>query len=392
MSLKDYCFDGSKKLDLGKMPTDGKKDGIVKEDIAAKTKKNHEKIFALQDKFYADGHEGLLIVLQAMDAAGKDSTVKHVMSGVNPQGIDVYSFKQPTSTELAHDFLWRVNRCLPVRGKIAMFNRSYYEDVLVVKVHEINKTYHMAKRVIDDPDFFEKRYRQICDYERYLYENSYRVIKIFLNVSLDEQKKRFLERIDDPEKNWKFSSSDLKERARWDDYHKAYEDAVNATATPEAPWYVLPADQKWYTRYLVSEAILKVLEDIDPQYPELPDEQKALLADNKKELTSGALDEAAIKEAEKESRKAQKETEKEARAAKKAMKKDKKKTDKKAEKNEKAGKNGASAGQVLSAEKPVKKPAKKAEKKPEKKPVKKLEKKPEKKPVKKTVKKSAAKI
>ncbi|HUM85532.1 MAG TPA: polyphosphate kinase 2 family protein, partial [Lachnospiraceae bacterium] len=315
MALEEYCFDGSKKLDLKDLPTNSKKDNVNKEEIQEKTKKNHERIQELQDKFYADGHEGLLIVLQAMDAAGKDSTVKHVMSGVNPQGIDVYSFKQPTSTELAHDFLWRVNQCIPARGKISMFNRSYYEDVLVVKVHELNKTYKMAKRVTEDPDFFKKRYRQIFDYERYLYENSYRVIKIFLNVSLKTQKQRFLERIDDETKNWKFSSSDLKERQHWDEYHAAYEDAINATATKESPWYVLPADQKWYTRYLVSEAILKVLEEMDPQYPDLPEDQKENLAECRQELTSGEYDADAIKTAEKAAKKAEK---KAAKAAKEA--------------------------------------------------------------------------
>lgn len=334
MTLSDYCFDGSRKLDLKELPTDGQGDGISKEDIQEKTKKNHKKIEELQDKFYADGREGLLIVLQAMDAAGKDSTVKHVMSGVNPQGIDVYSFKQPTSTELSHDFLWRVNQCIPARGKISMFNRSYYEDVLVVKVHELNKSYHMARRVTEDPDFFKKRYRQIADYERYLYENSYRVVKIFLNVSLKEQKKRFLERIDDESKNWKFSSSDLKERQHWDEYHKAYEDAINETATKESPWYVLPADQKWYTRYLVSEAILKVLEDIDPHYPDLPAEQKAGLEECRQELTSGAYDAAAIKKAEK----AEKAAAKEKKAKTKTVKAEKTEEAEKAEKTVKAAK------------------------------------------------------
>ena len=219
-----------------------------------------------------------------MDAAGKDSTVKHVMSGVNPQGIDVYSFKQPTSTELAHDFLWRVNQCIPARGKISMFNRSYYEDVLVVKVHELNKTYKMAKRVTEDPDFFKKRYRQIFDYERYLYENSYRVIKIFLNVSLKTQKQRFLERIDDETKNWKFSASDVKERAYWNDYMNAYEDAIKNTSTKEAPWYVIPADKKWFARLLVSDILVQRLQELPIHYPELAEAEQAKLTECRREL------------------------------------------------------------------------------------------------------------
>ena len=286
MKAKKYCYDGEKKLDLEKVPTDSKKDKVCKEEIIEKTIKNQEKIAALQDKLYADGREGLILVLQAIDAAGKDSTVKHVMSGINPQGVDVVSFKQPTSEELSHDFLWRVNKHLPQRGKIGIFNRSYYEDVLVVQVHKINHNYHMAKRVVDmdDDKFFEKRYSHIRNYEEYLYDNSYRIVKVFLNVSKEEQKERFLERIDNPTKNWKFDEGDLKERALWDEYHKVFEDVINATATKECPWYVLPADQKWYTRYLVSEVLLKALEDIDPQYPDFPDEKKAILDECKKSL------------------------------------------------------------------------------------------------------------
>ena len=286
MALKDYRFDGSSKLNLKKLPTNSSKDKVDKEEILKKTEKNQLKIQELQDRLYADGREGLIIVLQAMDAAGKDSTVKHVMGGVNPQGVDVYSFKQPNSEELAHDFLWRVNRCLPQRGKMAIFNRSYYEDVLVVQVHKLNKTYHMAKRITEqsDKEFFKKRYSQIRNYEEYLYENSYRTVKIFLNVSKEKQKERFLERIDTPAKNWKFSHSDLKERALWNTYHKVYEDVINATATKENPWYVLPADQKWYTRYLVSEAVLKALEEIDPQYPKMPKEERAMLKDCREQL------------------------------------------------------------------------------------------------------------
>ncbi len=277
MALKDYRFDGSKKLNLSKLPTNSKKDKVDKDDIQKKTEENLEKMRALQDKLYADGREGLIIVLQAMDAAGKDSTIKHVMTGMNPQGVEVHPFKAPSSEELAHDILWRVNNCLPRRGYIGIFNRSHYEDVLVVQVKEMNKGYHMAERVVGLPteEFFEKRYRHIRNYEEYLYENSYRMVKIFLNISKEKQKERFLERLDTPEKNWKFSAGDLKERELWDDYMRVYEKTINETGTKVSPWYVIPADQKWYARYLVSEAIVEALEDIDPQYPEMSEEEKA---------------------------------------------------------------------------------------------------------------------
>ena len=281
MGLGKYRVDGSKKIKLGDFNTDSKKDGVAKEDIKLKQAENIKKIALLQEKLYAEGKEGLIIVLQAMDAAGKDGAVKHVMSGINPQGIDIVSFKQPNSEELAHDFLWRINRRLPERGKIGLFNRSYYEDVLVVKVHELNKGYKMADRItgLDTKDFFKKRYRHIRNYEEYLFDNSYRIVKIFLNVSKSEQKKRFLERLENPDKNWKFSSSDLSERKLWKDYQEVYEQAINETATEDCPWYVLPADDKWYTRYLVSAIILKALEDIDPSFPELPDSEKAKLTE-----------------------------------------------------------------------------------------------------------------
>ena len=286
MLLERYCFDGSKKLKLDKLPADSRRDHVDKDKILQKTVENQKEMQALQDKLYADGREGLLIVLQAMDAAGKDSTVKHVMSGVNPQGIDTFSFKQPSQEELAHDFLWRVNKCLPKYGKMAIFNRSYYEDVLVVQVHRLNEAYRMADRITkqSDKEFFEKRYRQIRNYEEYLYENSYRIVKIFLNVSKEKQKQRFLERIDEPEKNWKFSHADLKERSLWDDYHRVYQDVINETATKESPWYVIPADQKWYARYLVSEAVLKTLKEMDPQYPKMPKEEKKLLEECRRAL------------------------------------------------------------------------------------------------------------
>lgn len=282
--LEKYCFDGSRKLNLGKLPTNSKQDKVDKEEIIKKTQKNQEKIFALQDKLYADGREGLIIVLQARDAAGKDSTIRHVMGGVNPQGVQVYSYKQPSKEELEHDYLWRCNKNLPRRGMIAIFNRSYYEDVLVVKVRKLYKSYNMAPRCLKGREFIKKRYKHIRDYEEYLYDNSYRVLKIFLNVSEEKQKERFLERIELPEKNWKFSGSDMSERALFADYTKAYEDAINETASKDAPWYVIPADQKWYSRYLVSEAILDVLKKINPKYPKISEEEEAKFPKYRAEL------------------------------------------------------------------------------------------------------------
>ncbi len=272
MNLKQYFVNSSKKINLSNYSTDSKEDKAEKTKILAKLKENQIKMAQLQDKLYADGKEGVIFVLQAMDAAGKDSTIKHVIGPLNPQGVEVVSFKQPSIEELSHDYLWRAHSSLPVRGKIGILNRSYYEDVLVVRVHNLQNRYKMATRCIDktEKEFFDKRYSQIRNYEEYLYENSYRIVKIFLHVSQEEQKKRFLSRIDDESKNWKFSSSDLKERAYFKKYMHAYEEAIENTATKHSPWYILPADQKWYTRYLVSEIVVKTLQECSPKYPELP--------------------------------------------------------------------------------------------------------------------------
>ena len=287
MSIEKYCFDGSRRCELETLPTGCNEKGLGRRDKAEyihRTGANLARIAFLQEQLYAQGRESVILVLQAMDAAGKDSTIKRVMSTVNPQGIDVVSFKQPTDTELAHDYLWRAVQALPTRGKMAIFNRSYYEDVLVVQIHGLHKGYRMARRCLEDEKFFERRYRQIRDFERYLYENSYRVIKIFLNLSKETQKKRFLERIDDPAKNWKFSASDLEERRYWDDYRRVYGEVINATATRTSPWYVLPADQKWYTRWLVSRVVLSALEACTPEYPAMPKEEAARLARCREEL------------------------------------------------------------------------------------------------------------
>lgn len=285
-TLKDCCYDGSHKLVLKDTPTQVDVRKELRSSFEDATAQNTLQLGLLQDKLYAQGSEGVVVLLQAMDAAGKDSTIKHVMSGVNPQGVFVQSFKQPSQEELAHDFLWRAAKNLPRRGEIALFNRSYYEDVLVVRVHELWKTYKMPARCINDSkeEFFSKRYQDICNFENYLYHNGYRVVKIFLHVSREEQKKRFLERIDDEAKNWKFSDADLRERQLWSSYMDAYEKAINATATTHAPWYVIPADRKWYTRWLVSELLVQTLKSIDPRYPEFPDSKRAELAACKEQL------------------------------------------------------------------------------------------------------------
>ncbi len=286
MKTKDFMYDGEKKLDLKKLSTNGKEYKPDKQKTIEKTAKMLPRLGELQSRLYAEAKEGLLVILQAIDAAGKDSTIKHVMSGINPQGVIVTSFKQPTSAELAHGFLWRIEKAIPERGYIGIMNRSHYEDVLTVKVNKFYKSYNMPGRCIDmsEKEFFKNRYRMINNYEEYLSLSGYRIIKIFLNVSADKQKERFLERIDNPAKNWKFSASDLKERAKWDEYREAFEDAINATGTKTAPWYVLPADRKWLTRYLVTKILLETLEDMDPQFPKLSKEETAKLGDYKTAL------------------------------------------------------------------------------------------------------------
>lgn len=283
MKLGKYRFDGSEKIDLKKIRYDFDEIKEKKSALVKQTKKNMEEVAELQGRLYAEGREAILICLQALDAAGKDSVVKHVFSSINPQGIEVHSFKSPNTDEASHDFLWRYHKRLPARGKMCIFNRSYYEEVLVVKVHEFWKDYKMPERTVNE-NYIKNRYKDIRGWEEYLYGNSFRVIKIFLNLSKEEQKRRFLERINREEKNWKFSANDIKERAFFDDYRAAFEDAINATSTKECPWYVLPADKKWYTRYLVSEILLDVMRDINPQYPELDDGAKSRLGECKKKL------------------------------------------------------------------------------------------------------------
>ncbi|MGN1022343.1 MAG: PPK2 family polyphosphate kinase [Lachnospiraceae bacterium] len=286
MKADRYRFDGEKECHLGKLPTGAGEDGVEKEEIVRAFEKNQEKLDELQNVFYADKREGIIVVLQALDAAGKDSLIRRVATGLNPQGVHVACFKKPSEEELSHDYLWRVARELPARGEIAIFNRSYYEDIITAKVHHLKDTYHMADRIVSqsEDDFIDGRIKQVRHFESYLYENSYRVVKVFLNVSKEEQKKRFLDRIDRKEKNWKFNADDLTDRKLFDTFRKVFEDTIDRTATKESPWYAIPADDKWYTRYLLSEILLDTIKKTNPAYPDLPGEQKKRLAACREEL------------------------------------------------------------------------------------------------------------
>ena len=285
MNIDQFRIKPGKNVDLSKQAadfTDGYTDkDQAKDDLA----NNIERMTELQDMLYAQDVHSLLIVFQAMDAAGKDGAIKHVMSGVNPQGVSVASFKAPSAEERDHDFLWRHQKALPERGKIGIFNRSHYEEVLVVRVHSgILQLQQLPVEVKSDKDIWKKRFRQIRDWEEHLFENGTHILKFFLNVSREEQKKRFLARINEPEKNWKFSAADIKERGFWYDYMNAYEDAMENTSSDHAPWYVVPADKKWFTRLAVSEIIVKKLESMNLHYPKVSEEQLAHLADSKRSL------------------------------------------------------------------------------------------------------------
>jgi PPK2 family polyphosphate:nucleotide phosphotransferase len=281
-----------KKYDPGWAQTDELKE-LGKDGVKERTKeilqKNLERLSEAVDVLWADDRYAVLIVLQAMDAAGKDGTIKHVMSGVNPQGCQVFSFRKPSAEELDHNFLWRYMKRLPERGRIGIFNRSYYEDVLVVKVHPelIGRQPPREKEKVGKK-FWQQRYDDINSFERHLVRNGTVVLKFFLNVSKAEQKKRFLERLERPEKNWKFSTTDIAERRFWDDYVQAYEDALSATSTEWAPWYVVPADHKWVTRAIVADVITTAICDLNLKYPAATDEQRKQLAEAKKQLEAEA--------------------------------------------------------------------------------------------------------
>jgi len=250
-----------------------------------------ERMSKLQQVHYADNRYAVLLIFQAMDAAGKDGIIKHVMSGVNPQGCQVFSFKHPSAQELDHDFLWRSNICLPERGRIGIFNRSYYEEVLIVRVHpEILSVQGMPDSLINGGKVWEHRYRSIIDMEQHLFRNGTRIVKFFLHLSKEEQRKRFLDRIDSPAKNWKFSVADIEERKYWKQYMQAYDECLTATSTKQAPWYVVPADDKQNARLIVSQLILKTLANLKLSYPETNSEHRKELLEIRKRLEEESVD------------------------------------------------------------------------------------------------------
>ncbi len=259
-----------------------KKDGAEMLQTSIALLADYQRRLAAQDTY------GVLLCLQALDAGGKDGTIRHVMSGVNPQGVQVSSFKAPSEEELDHDYLWRHARRLPARGNIGIFNRSHYEEVLVVRVHPENLNREKLPQGAKEKDVWDRRYREINDWERYLSDNGFKVVKIFLNLSKEEQRTRFLKRIDVPEHNWKFSAADVRERAYWDDYQRAFSQMLSATSTPWAPWYVVPADRKWFARLCVGAVLAHTLIGIDPQYPEVSEQARRELAAVRRELEDEA--------------------------------------------------------------------------------------------------------
>ncbi len=263
-----------------------KADRLKKLNAKGQLQEGIEALAKYQDVLYAQSTHAVLIIFQAMDAAGKDSTIKHVMSGINPQGCQVHSFKAPSTEELNHDYLWRCSKVLPERGRIGIFNRSYYEEILVTRVHpEILEQRLLPVSAIDN-DIWKRRFEEINNYEKHLVNNGTIILKFFLNVSKEEQKERFLERINCPEKNWKFSENDAKERSFWDDYMSVYEDMFNHTSTEYAPWYIIPADRKWFTRLVVAGIIYTQLKELNLKYPQLSKEQHQELLNAKKILES----------------------------------------------------------------------------------------------------------
>lgn len=282
----DFRVPEGKQVDLRKWPTQVKafyKSGSkYKKHLAEHVKK----LSSRQTLLYAHDRYALLLIFQAMDAAGKDGAIKHVMSGVNPQGCQVFSFKHPSAQELDHDFLWRTTQCLPERGRIGIFNRSYYEEVLIVRVHpEIRVSQNLPEETLQDDDFWKNRYRSINDQERHLHRNGTRIVKFFLHLSMEEQRKRFLARIDDPDKNWKFSRADVEERKRWSDYMKAYEACLSATSTKMAPWYVIPADDKENARLIISQVVLDTLDRMKLTIPKAESSRLEELQTMRKLLT-----------------------------------------------------------------------------------------------------------
>ena len=283
---KNYRVPPNKKVDLDKWTTIVKPFAKSKREFKELLHQYMEKLSALQDLHYASHQYALLVIFQGMDAAGKDGAIRHVMSGVNPEGCEVFSFKQPSAEELDHDFLWRTTCRLPERGRIGIFNRSYYEEVLIVRVHpEILRSQGLPAELRDEKDIWEQRYESIVNLEKHLLRNGTRIVKIFLHLSHNEQRKRFLERIDKPEKNWKFSTSDIHERKYWKQYMQAYEECLHATSTHRAPWFVVPADDKENARLIVSQIVLDTLADLKMAYPKTTAKRRVELNAIKKLLT-----------------------------------------------------------------------------------------------------------
>lgn len=282
---EDFRVPSGKKVDLKKWPTEVKPAYKSKKDYKKRLEQQVDQLSTLQRLHYASNRYAVLLIFQAMDAAGKDGAIRHVMSGVNPQGCQVFSFKHPSPTELDHDFLWRTTRSLPERGRIGIFNRSYYEEVLIVRVHpEILHNERLPDALITGTAVWKGRYRSIVDFENHLHRNGTRVVKFFLHLSKDEQRKRFLARIDDPDKNWKFSLADVEERKYWDDYMLAYEACLGATSTKNAPWYVVPADDKQNARLIVSQIVLDTFNSMDLSYPTSDDNRRKELKSFRKLL------------------------------------------------------------------------------------------------------------
>jgi PPK2 family polyphosphate:nucleotide phosphotransferase len=283
---RDFRVTEGDKVDLKKWPTIVAPFYESKDDYQRMLADHVAQLSALQQLLYASDRYALLLIFQAMDAAGKDGAIKHVMSGVNPQGCQVFSFKHPSDAELQHDFLWRTSRDLPERGRIGIFNRSYYEEVLIVRVHpEILRAEELAQAPHDGKAFWRGRYRSIVNLEKHLHANGTRIVKFFLHLSKEEQRKRFLARIDDPEKNWKFSLADIQERKYWKEYRAAYEQCLSATTTSDAPWHIVPADDKLSARLIVSEIILDALKDLKMTYPKLDAKHRQELQALRKELS-----------------------------------------------------------------------------------------------------------
>ncbi|MDT8903186.1 ADP-polyphosphate phosphotransferase [Anaeroselena agilis] len=285
IAAADFLVPPGDKVRLGKWPTLVRPYYESKEQYEDLLEKHVKGLCSLQRLHYASGRYALLLIFQGMDAAGKDGTIRHVMTGVNPQGCEVFSFKQPSSEELKHDFLWRAACRLPERGRIGIFNRSYYEDVLVVRVHPaLLQNQGLPDELLDEKSIWEERYRSIVDFEGHLHRNGTRVIKFYLHLSHEEQRRRFLERIDDPDKNWKLSPADITERRYWDDYKEAYEACLQATSTRHAPWYVVPADDKRNARLIVSQIIVDALDDLHMAYPKITAERRRELESIRKSL------------------------------------------------------------------------------------------------------------